>query len=144
MQNVLKDRRGHPEKMVLHPGFKFGLEEVHLVHAAQEGGLEGVRIGTGNPEPDPHAFAIGIEALHVRIRPHHLVAGIHHGVELLVRIHGPPDSDAGAPLHPGGFIDLPGEPERHIAVIPDLEFVEAHQGKEGEGVLGVVEGHISP
>ena len=141
MQDVLEDRGGDPEKMVLHPGFKVGLKEVHLVHAAQEGGLEGIRVGTGDPEPDPHAIRGGIEALQMRVHPHHLVPGLHHCEVLVIRIHFPHDPDAGTPLHPGGLIDLPGEPERHVRVIPDLEFVEAHQGEEGEGVLRVVKGH---
>ena len=141
MQDVLEDRGGHPEKMVLHPGFKVGLEEVHLVHAAQEGGLEGIRIGTGNPETDLHAIRGGIEELQIRVRSHHLVPGLHHRGILVIRIHLPHDSEAGAVFGAGRLEDLPAEPERHIRVIPDLEFVEAHQGEEGEGVLGVVDIH---
>lgn len=139
MQYILKDGSGRFEEPALHPRFELGPDDIHPVHAAQQGGLVAVCIGTGDPEPDPCAVAVGEDALEVRVRAHHIVSGLHHRFILFEGVDIPPEPEARAAFHPRGLEDLPAKPERHIRVLPDLQPVEAHQAQQGEGVLGLKE-----
>ncbi len=139
MQYILKDGSGRFEEPALHPRFELGPDGVHPIHAAQQGGLVAVRVCARDPEADPCAVAVGEKALEVRVRAHHLVAGLHHRFILFVGVYIPPDPEARAAYHPRGLENLPAEAERHIRVLPDLQPVEAHQAQQGEGVLGLKE-----
>jgi hypothetical protein len=90
---------------------EFGPDVIHSLHAAQQGGLVAVRIGTRDPEADPRAVAIGEETLEVGVRSHHIVAGRHHRFKLFDRVHLPPDPQAGTALHPGRLIGFSAEAE---------------------------------
>ena len=144
MKDILKHGRRHLEQMLLHPVFEVGSDAVHLIDSTQKGRFEGVRPGAREPETDSHkAVILGIETLDIRIRRHQIFSGLESRRVLFVGIYLTGNPNARPPLHAGGLKDLPAEAERDKHVLLQMQPVEAHQGKKGQGVLGVEHHYVA-